>query len=154
MNRNVILLVDGDTDTCAATLTAADRLKFDVRFARIARDLSELTQFGFDDVSVIVLDYDPDVHGLAIAETLREWSPPRPLVFISSDETSHHHLMLAGKMTKHLIKPVSPTRLAHAIGQLTEHHPECACPSCDRWGHPSDERANVHRARARHEVVA
>ena len=140
MKRNVLLLIDGDADTCAATLGAADVLKLEVRFARIARDVSELTQFALDDVAVIVLDYDPDVHGLSIAETFRQWSTPRPLVFVSSDESSHHALLLAGSTAKHLIKPVSSSRLAHAIGQLVEHDPECLCPSCDRWGHPYDER--------------
>ena len=152
MKPNVILLVDGDADTGAATLAAADSLRFDVRFVPITRDLSEITDFGLDDVAVIVLDYDPDVHGPAIAETLRQWSPPRPLVFISSDETSHHPMMLAGVRSKHLIKPASANRLAHAIGQLVGHDGECCCPNCDRWGHPFNDSAK--RIPSREKVAA
>lgn len=149
MKRNVILLVDADADTCAATLVAAASVGFDVRFAQIERDLSELTEFSLDEVAVIVLDYDPDVHGLAIAELLDHWEPPRPVILLSSGDGVDHPLTLVGTNARHLTKPVTVPRLAHAIQTLVLH----GC-SCDRWGHPYNGGQNGFFIRKRDEVAA
>jgi DNA-binding NtrC family response regulator len=135
MKPNVILLIDADVETCAAALTASQAAGFDVRFAKIQRDFSEIADLGLDDVAVTVLDYDPDVHGPAIVETLGRWLPSRPLIFVSSAEDMQHPMVVAGGMMKHVIKPVTAHRLAHAIKTAT-HDADCRCPSCDRWGHP------------------
>jgi CheY-like chemotaxis protein len=139
MNRNVILLVDADPETCAATLTAARTAGFDVRFGQIQRDLSEITEFGLDDIAVIVLDYDPDVHGPTVAEALAQWLPPRPLIFISSDGVVRRPRMPAGGAAKHLTKPVTSEQLALAIGTVASAS-EAQAPCCDRWGHPCSNR--------------
>ena len=137
MKRNVILLVDADADTCAATLVAAATAGFDVRFAQIERDLCELSQYGFDDIAVIVVDYDPDVHGLAITELLDHWQPTRPLILVSSHDGLDQPLTLIGGNARHLTKPVTVPRLVHAIETAVadaDAHALC----CDRWGHPSN----------------
>lgn len=139
MKRNLILLVDADPDTCAASLSAAQTLGFDVRFGQIQRDLSEIAEFGLDDIAVIVLDYDPDVHGPEIAEALAQWLPPRPLIFISSDGAVRRPRMLAGGAAQHLTKPVTVERLARAIGTLAR-APGALTRCCDRWGHPCSNR--------------
>ena len=131
MKRNVILLIDADADTQAATLTAAQTAGLDVRAAQIERDLSEITQFELDDVAAIVLDYDPDVHGPAIAEELSQWLPPRPLIFISSEY--EHSLIFEGSATRHLTKPVSAAQIVHALDAILNQQP---AGNCDRWGHP------------------
>jgi CheY-like chemotaxis protein len=135
MKRNVILLVDADPDTCAVALTAAQTTGCDVRFGQIQRDLSEIAEFGLDDIAVIVLDYDPDVHGPAIAEALAQWLPPRPLIFISSDGVVRRPRMSAGGAAKHLTKPVAPDQLAEAIETIA-HGPDGRHLTCDRFGHP------------------
>ncbi len=142
MKRNVILLVNGDADTCAATLAAADSMKLDVRFAEIRRDLSEINEVALDDVAVIVLDYDPDVHGREISDTLNQWSPPRPLVFISSNEHFCHPMLLAGRKAAHLMKPVTSGQIAHAIDMVAPDS-NCSERKCDRWGHPFNARSGL-----------
>lgn len=142
MKQNVILLVDADADACAVTLEAAKASGFDVRFAQIERDLSELTQMSLDDIALIVLDYDPDVHGLAIAELLDHWQPPRPVILISSDEGLNHPLRLIGTPTRHLTKPVTVARFVHAIQALTNAS-AAHCLSCDRWGHPQNGQKSL-----------
>jgi DNA-binding response OmpR family regulator len=131
MKRNVILLVDGDVDTYTATLTAAQTAGFDIRVAQIQRDLTEISDFELDDVAAIVVDYDPDVHGPAIAEELSQWLPQRPLIFISSEY--EHALMFEGTAARHLTKPVSAARIVHALDSILDQHPAA---SCDYWGHP------------------
>ena len=133
MKRNVILLVDADADTCTATLTAAQAAGFDVRFAQIQRDLSEITEIDLDDVAVMVLDYDPGVHGPATLEALERRLPARPLVLISSTKDGRHPY---GPAT-HLTKPVTAEELGHAIEAVLS---GCGAqaPCCDRWGHPCE----------------
>jgi CheY-like chemotaxis protein len=135
MKRNVILLVDPDPNTRAATLSAAQTAGLDVRFGQIQRDLLEIAEFGLDDIAVIVLDYDPDVHGPAGAEALAQWLPPRPLIFVSSDQVVRRPRMPAGGAAKHLTKPVTSEQLAHAIEAVTSAC-EAQAPCSDRWGHP------------------
>jgi FixJ family two-component response regulator len=135
MKPNLILLLDADADTCAATLAAAKIAGFDVRIGQIQHDLSEIAEFGLDDIAVIVLDYDPGAHGSALGETLAQWQPPRPLIFISSDMIVPPPRLPAGGATKHLMKPVTVDQLTHAIGALANPC-EAQTPCSDRWGHP------------------
>jgi DNA-binding NtrC family response regulator len=151
MRRNVILLIDADVETCGAARTASQPVGLDVRFAKIYRDFSEIADLGRDDVVAIVLDYDPDVHGPAIVETLERWLPSRPLIFISSAEDLRHPVVAAGGAAKHLVKPVTAQRLVHAIKTVV-HDPGCRCPSCDRWGHPREDFGNG--SNRRNKVVA
>lgn len=135
MKRNVILLLDADTETCAAALGASEAVGFDVRYLKLHHDFSEIADLGLDDVAAIVLDYDPDVHGPAIVETLERLLPNRPLILVSSAEDVRHPTVIAGGTVKHLIKPITAHRLAQAIKTVV-HDADCRCPSCDRWGHP------------------
>jgi FixJ family two-component response regulator len=152
MKRNVILLVDADPDTCAATLTAARTAGFDVRFGQIQRDLSEITEFGLDDIAMIVLDYDPDGHGPEIAKALAQWLPPRPLIFISSDGAVRRPRMPAGGAAKHLTKPVTAQQIAHAI-QAVASTCEAQAPCSDRWGHPCSTLCHSTAHEERDELV-
>jgi len=115
MKQNVVLLIDADSKTYTATLSAVQSAGFNVRVGQIRNDLSEITEFELDDVAAIVLDYDPDMHGSVIAEELSRWQPPRPLIFISSGEGLHHPLILTGRAARHLSKPVTANQLAHCI---------------------------------------
>jgi len=147
MKRNVILLIDADTETCAAALTASDLVGLDIRFAKIQRDFSELAGLALDDVATIVLDYDPEVHGPAIIESLERWLPARPVIFVSSAEDLAHPMFKTAGTTQHLIKPVTAPRLMRALN-ATLHKPNCNCPTCDQWGHPLERRNQAKTIRA------
>jgi len=141
MKPNVILLVDADADTCAATLAAARTLRLDIRYAQVACDLSEITECGLDDIAVIVLDVDPDVHWATIAEMLQDWRPPRPVILISSVEDAPHSVRRPSREARYISKPVSIERLTEEIAALARSpqlHPSC----CDRWGHPFESCEN------------
>jgi len=152
MEANVILLVDADADTCAATLAAARSAKLDVRYAQVTRNLSEITEYGLDDIALIVLDFDPDARGAAISETLREWSPPRPIILVSSVDAQQSMMLLQGA-AKYLSKTVSIERLTKAIEALA--HPSQVDPSdCDRWGHWIEDRESACQKAAAGKLAA
>ena len=138
MKRNVILLIDADVETSAAAIIASEDANFDIRFAKIDRDFAEIVKLGLDDIAAVVLDYDPAAHDPANVEILERWLPARPLIFVSRSEDRRHPLVMAGRSTKHLIKPITAHRLAHAIATIL-HEPDCRCLSCDQWGHPKAE---------------
>jgi len=143
MKRNVILLIDADVETSAAAITASENANFDIRFAKIDRDFSEIVKLGLDDIAAVVLDYDPAAHGSANAEILERWLPARPLIFVSRSEDLRRPLLVTGGTTRHLVKPVTAHRLAHTIATIV-HKPECRCLSCDQWGHPKTEHVNEY----------
>jgi len=143
MKRNVILLIDPDVETSAAAITASENANFDIRFAKIDRDFSEIVKLGLDDITAVVLDYDPAAHEPASVEILERWLPARPLIFVSRSEDLPHRLVVPGRTTKHLIKPVTTHSLADAIATIL-HEPDCRCLSCDQWGHPKTERLNEY----------
>jgi hypothetical protein len=88
---------------------------FAVTFGQIQRDLSEIAEFGLDDIAIIVLDYDPDVHGPAVAEALAQWLSPRPLIFVSSDESLQRPLRFGGRsgQASHQTGDVRAARTCH-----------------------------------------
>lgn len=133
MDRNTILLVDGDTDTYTAALSAAQILGLEVRGGQIRHDLSEFTEYELDDVAAIILDYDPHVHGGEISEELSHWDSPRPLIFITNGCADQRPLLREGPAIQHLTKPVNAVRLVRVLDDMLEHP---VGVSCDRWGHP------------------
>ena len=133
MERKIILLIDADTDTYTAALSAAQIMGLEVRSGQIRHDLSEFTEYELDDVAAIILDYDPDVHGGEITKGLPHWEPPRPLVFIFSGSAADCPLMHEGPATKHLTKPVTAIKLIRVLDTIFENPPAV---SCDLWGHP------------------
>lgn len=135
MKEDVILLLDGDADTYAAVLTAAENTGLDVRSAKVRRNFAEISQFPLDHVAAIVLDYNPDLHGPAIMEALERSFPARPIIFVSNADDLRHLMVVAGGAARHLIKPITAHRLIYALETLV-HKPGCRCLSCDRWGHP------------------
>ena len=150
MKRNVILVVDADTDTASLIGSVAALLNLDVRFACSARHLFQLIKNGLDDVGVIVLDVDPGVHAMAALEALAAWEPAPPVIVISSLEEAHlHPVAIAHGAKECLGKPVSLPRVKGAIAKLAR-VPEARDCRCDLWGHPCEactERRSVPNER-------
>ena len=96
-----------------------------------------------DDVAVIVLDFDLDVHGPSLSAMLQDWQPPRPVILISSAESAPHPMMLLCGRAKHLSKPVSVERLSQKIKALVLAS-QTHFDYCDRWGHPCSQDEDSH----------
>ncbi len=136
MERNFLLLIDADADTASAVMEAAAGTHLDLRFARTSNDAFHLFDGGLDDVTVIVLDVDPGVHGMAVLEALDAWDPAPPVIVISSlEEARLEPVALAHGAQECFGKPVSIERLKTAIAKLAR-PPKARVCRCDAWGHP------------------
>jgi len=134
MKRNVVLVLDADADTARAVASAAATGNCDLRFVQTSKEFFQFCSEDFENVTAIVLDVDPGVHGMAILEALDTCENTPPIIVVSALE--EHRLSSVverhGAMTC-LGKPLSVTRLARAIDQTLG---RVAAPRCDLWGHP------------------
>jgi len=90
----------------------------------------------FENVTAIVLDVDPGMHGMAILEALDACENTPPIIVVSALEEH----CLSPVVQRHgamacLGKPLSLTRLGRALDQAGE---RAAAPRCDLWGHITD----------------
>ena len=133
MKRNVVLVLDADADTARAVASAAATGNRDLRFVQTSKEFFHFCSEDFENVTAIVLDVDPGIHGMAILEALDACENTPPIIVVSALE---EHL-LGPVVQRHgamacLGKPLSFTRLARAIDQTLE---RAAAPRCDLWGH-------------------
>jgi FixJ family two-component response regulator len=88
----------------------------------------------FGNVIAIILDIDPEMHGMAVLEASDVCENTPPIIVVSALEEHR----LGPVVQRHgamacLGKPLSFTRLARALDQAME---SAAAPRCDLWGHP------------------
>jgi FixJ family two-component response regulator len=136
MKRNVVLVLDADSDTARAVASAAATGNCDLRFIQTSREFFQFCSEDFENVTAIVLDVDPGMHGMAILEALDACENTPPIIVVSALEEQR----LSSVVQRHgavacLGKPLSVTRLARAIDQTLG---RVAAPRCDLWGHPID----------------
>ena len=136
MKRNVVLVLDADSDTARAVASAAATGNCDLRFIQTSREFFQFCSEDFENVTAIVLDVDPGMHGMAILEALDACENTPPIIVVSALEEQR----LSSVVQRHgavacLGKPLSVTRLARAIDQTLG---RVAAPRCDMWGHPID----------------
>jgi FixJ family two-component response regulator len=136
MKRKVVLVLDADVDTARAVASAATTSNCDLRFMQTSKEFFHFCIGDFENVSAIVLDMDPGIHGMAILEALDACENTPPIIVVSALE--EHRLrpvvQRRGAMAC-LGKPLSFTRLARALDQAGE---RAAAPRCDLWGHVTD----------------
>jgi hypothetical protein len=89
MKRNIVLVLDADADTARAVASAAATSNCDLRFVQTSREFFHFCSEDFENVTTIVLDVDPGMHGMAILEALDacETTPPS-LLFPHSKNTA------------------------------------------------------------------
>ena len=133
MRRRIILILDADADTARAVASAATTYNCDLRFVQTSREFFHFCSEDFENVTAVVLDVDPGIHGMAILEALDACENTPPIIVVSALEehrlgpvVQQHGAMVC------LGKPLSVTRLARAIDQTLE---RAAAPRCDLWGH-------------------
>ena len=86
MKRNIILVLDADADTARAVASAAADVNCDIRFVRTSKDFFHFCHEDFENVSAIILDVDPGVHGMAILEALDACENTPPIIVVSALE--------------------------------------------------------------------
>src|SRR5438067_5690626 len=133
MKRNVALVLDADADTARAVASAATTRNCDLRLVQTSKEFFHFCREDFENVIAIILDIDPEMHGMAILEASDVCENTPPIIVVSALE--EHRLSPVvqryGAMAC-LGKPLSIARLGRALkGALTL----AGTPRCDLWGH-------------------
>src|SRR5438105_5317927 len=133
MKRNIVLVLDADADTARAVASAAATRNCDLRLVQTSKEFFHFCSQDFENVTAIVLDVDPGMHGMAILEALDACENTPPIIVVSALEEHR----LGPVVQRHgamacLGKPLSFTRLGRALDQAGE---RAAAPRCDLWGH-------------------
>jgi len=136
MKRNVVLVLDADADTARAIASAAATRDCDLRFVQTSKEFFHFCREDFENVTAIVLDMDPGMHGMAILEASDVCENSPPIIVVSALEEHH----LAPVVRRYgaiacLGKPLSFTQLGRALDHAVE---RAAAPRCDLWGHVTD----------------
>src|SRR5207249_5957726 len=133
MKRNIVLVLDADADTARVVANAATVVNCDVRFVQTAKEFFHFCREDFENVIAIILDIDPEMHGMAILEASDVCENTPPIIVVSALE--EHRLSPVvqryGAMAC-LGKPLSLNRLARVLDQALG---RAAAPRCDLWGH-------------------
>ena len=133
MNRNVILVLDADADTARAVASAATTRNCDLRLVQTSKEFFHFCREDFENVTAIILDIDPGMHGMAILEASDVCENNPPIIVVSALEEHR----LSPVVQRHgamacLGKPLSLNRLARVLDQALG---RAAAPRCDLWGH-------------------
>src|SRR5204862_4650965 len=118
MRRGVILVLDADADTARAVASAATTGNCDLRFVQTSKEFFHFCSGDFENVTAIVLDVDPGIHGMAILEALDACENTPPIIVVSALEEHR----LGPVVQRHgamacLGKPLGLTRLGRALDQ-------------------------------------
>src|SRR5437762_10717681 len=116
--RNVVLVLDADADTARAVASATAARNCDLRFVQTSREFFHFCREDFENVTAIVLDVDPGMHGMAILEASDVCENNPPIIVVSALEEHR----LGPVVQRHgamacLGKPLSSTRLGRALDQ-------------------------------------
>jgi FixJ family two-component response regulator len=151
MKRSVLLVLNADGDTARAIASAAASLSCDLRFVRSSKEFFHFCREDFENVTAIILDVDPGMHGMAILEASDVCENTPPIIVVSALEEQR----LGPVVQRHgamacLGKPLSLT-LGRALDQAAE---RAAAPRCDLWGHMSNCTCTRSRTSVLHQFAA
>lgn len=131
MKKDILLLVDTDSETAAVAMEVAVEKHLDLHFAPRSRDAFHLFDGGLEEVAVVILDLDRGAQSTGLLEALAVHGDAPPIVALSNFQEMIPHGAAAC-----LAKPVSAQRLRHAIAEAIHDAPIAVECQCDRWGHP------------------
>ena len=127
-----VLLIDPDGDCEDIVAKAAARWKFKVDRVRTSREAFHRLNKHIRDLALIVVDLDPDSHGMAIVHAATGCAESPGIIFLTAFEESY-----AGPISRMhgakacLAKPVDSEKLSRTLRDVAARQ----FPSCDRWGH-------------------
>ena len=130
MKENTILLVDADGDCEALVSAAANRAGRKVLVAKTSRDAFWILEDQMKRPDLVVVDLDPDTHGLAFLEAISACAD-RPQVLVITPLEEAYMIPIARKhgASACLGKPITVQRLSSALN-----HVLMRSLTCDRWG--------------------
>lgn len=138
MKENTILLVDADGDCEALVSAAANRASCKVLVAKTSRDAFWILEEQMKRLDLVVVDLDPDAHGLAFLEAISACAD-RPQILVITALEEAYMIPIARKhgASACLGKPITVQRLGSALNQLLKRS-----LTCDRWGSLVPSTAN------------
>jgi DNA-binding response OmpR family regulator len=114
-----ILLITGDADIERALLEAARRTGRTLTVIRTAHEAVKTFTHGFESFSLIILDLDPDVHGVTLFHALDDCHGGVPVVVLTGCEESYvKPIALSLGAADCLGKPVPPGQFARLLDEL------------------------------------
>jgi DNA-binding NtrC family response regulator len=119
-----ILLISGDAEVERAVSEAARRTSQPLTVARTAHEAVKQFSHGFEGLSLILVDLDPDVHGVTLFNALGDCHGDAPVVALTGCEESYMKpLALSRGAVACLGKPVTAARFKQIIEDF---HPVAA----------------------------
>ena len=121
-----IFLISGDPEIESAVREAARRTCNGVTVAHTARDAVKAFAHGFEDLSLILMDLDPDAHGVTLLNGLEDCPGNAPVVALTGCEESQMKPLAMGRGAAGCFgKPVTASRLQRlfeAFCAIPTHH--------------------------------
>ena len=103
-------------------------------FRATSKEFFHFCREDFENVIAIILEIDPEMHGMAILEASDVCENSPPIIVVSALEDTPGPVVQRHGAMACLGKPLSFTRLARALDQAVE---RAGAPSCD-FCHPMD----------------
>ena len=138
MNREILLVANSDADSNAIVEAVAEESGRRLRKVSSTRQAFDVLATDLEDVDVVIIDLDPEVHSLAMLEAIGGHAMAPPVIALTSLEESE----VTPIASRHgavacLGKPLQHANLSEAI-ELCLAQPRSI--SCDLWGHPRQRR--------------
>jgi len=119
MTPLAIFLISGDAEVERNVTESARRTGHALIVARTAHQAVKMFAHGFEGLRLILMDLDPDVHGVALLNALEDCHGKVPLVALTGCEESYvTRLALRHGAAGCLGKPVALERFERLIGGL------------------------------------
>ena len=137
MYKNRILLISSDHAIGEVCLEAATIKNCALQLVRTSGEAFRVLTGDVDDLSVIIIDLDPVIHGLALLEALAMCRHMPPLLALTDLEECYvKPIVQEHGGAECIVKPVNAEKLASAIDKVWCADCHTSSCSCDRWGHP------------------
>jgi len=106
-----IFLISGDPEIERAVREAARRTCNGLTVAHTARDAVKEFTHGFDDLSLILMDLDPDAHGVTLLSGIEDCPGNAPVVALTGCQESQMKPLAMGRGAAGCLgKPVTASR--------------------------------------------
>lgn len=131
MKKKIILLVDADGDCKDLVSVAADRIGHLVKHVKTDKEALDPLDKELPRLALVIVDLDPDVHGLVLLEAIARLSDRPPTVVITGLEESYMKTVSRKHgATRCLGKPLTLRRLQSELWDVVER----GALTSDRWG--------------------
>ena len=148
MQRNVVLLVDADTETACAVKKIADEEGLELWMLDPLRQ-QQIPEREAAEVAMVILDAGLEIQYGPVMDALRVWGHTRRVIVLSDlEETYARTVAISRGARAYFGKPVPTERLRIAIGELAHEAREEAGCRCASGGDPCPDCSHAQLAAA------